>query len=38
MVYGPGNYRITDYVKVGTPLDLLVWILCGLMIPVFWPL
>ncbi|HEX9639067.1 MAG TPA: SLC13 family permease [Acidobacteriota bacterium] len=38
MVYGPGNYRVADYLRVGAPLNLVVWVLGSLMIPVFWPL
>jgi di/tricarboxylate transporter len=37
-VYGPGGYRFLDYVKVGTPLNLIWWLLCTALIPVFWPL
>jgi di/tricarboxylate transporter len=33
IVYGPGGYRFTDFVKVGLPLD----ILCGAVIPWIWP-
>ena len=37
MVYGPGGYRFTDYVKVGVPLNLMFWLLASALIPVFWP-
>ena len=38
MVLGPGGYRFMDYVKVGTPLTILLWLLASVLIPVFWPL
>jgi di/tricarboxylate transporter len=38
IIYGPGGYRFSDYVKVGVPLNLLWWLLATLLIPVFWPL
>lgn len=37
MVYGPGGYKFTDYMKVGLPLGLLLWIIATIMIPVLWP-
>ncbi|PRY15016.1 di/tricarboxylate transporter [Pontibacter ummariensis] len=38
MIYGPGNYRFSDYLKVGTPLNLILWLLASLIIPLFFPL
>lgn len=38
MVYGPGNYRFTDYLKHGAPLTFVFWIIATFLIPVFWPL
>jgi di/tricarboxylate transporter len=37
MVYGPGGYKYSDYIKVGLPLALILWIVATLLIPVFWP-
>ncbi|REG94677.1 SLC13 family permease [Algoriphagus antarcticus] len=37
MIYTPGNYRFSDYIKVGTPLNLLLWIVATLCIPYFFP-
>jgi di/tricarboxylate transporter len=35
-VYGPGGYRFADYVRVGTPLQLLFAVVTTLGIAVFW--
>lgn len=37
MVYGPGGYRFGDFTRIGLPLNLLMWALAMLLIPVFWP-
>ena len=38
MVYGPGGYRFSDFVKVGVPLDIICGIVACLIIPILWPL
>ena len=38
MVYGPGRYRFTDFIKVGSPLTVLVYLVAILMVPLIWPL
>lgn len=37
LVYGPGGYRFSDYLKLGIPLNLIVMILGSTLIPVIWP-
>ncbi|MBK5285913.1 MAG: SLC13 family permease [Bacteroidia bacterium] len=37
MIYGPGNYKFNDYLKVGTPLNIIFWILASFIIPYFFP-
>ncbi len=37
MIYVPGNYRFNDYLRVGTPLNVLVWIVAVWIIPLYFP-
>ncbi len=38
LVYGPGGYRFTDFMKVGIPLNLSIGLLASALIPFIWPL
>lgn len=38
MVYGPGGYRFTDFLRLGIPLDIVTGIVACLTIPLIWPL
>ena len=38
LVYGPGGYKFTDFMRVGIPLNLSVGLLASALIPFFWPL
>ena len=37
MVYGPGGYRFSDYLRIGAPLDLLIWVAAVAITPLVWP-
>jgi di/tricarboxylate transporter len=37
-VYAAGGYRFTDFIKVGLPLNLILWATATMIIPIFWPL
>jgi di/tricarboxylate transporter len=37
MVYGPGGYRWSDYIRFGVPLSVLVGIATMLIVPRVWP-
>ena len=38
LVMGPGGYRFVDYLKVGVPLTIVVFITVMVLLPRFWPL
>jgi len=38
IVMGPGGYTFKDYLKIGTPLNLLLWIVATICIPWIWPM
>jgi di/tricarboxylate transporter len=37
LVYGPGGYQFTDFVRVGTPLTILVALIVTWLAPLLWP-
>jgi len=37
MVFGPGGYRYSDYIRVGLPLGVILWIVSVAIIPMIWP-
>ena len=37
LVLGPGGYKFVDYVKSGTPLVVVSFIVCMVVIPIVWP-
>jgi len=37
MVYGPGGYKFTDYLKLGIPLSLIFMVITILITPFVWP-
>jgi len=38
MVYGPGRYRFVDFLRVGSLLTVLIYILANVLVPLIWPL
>ncbi len=38
MVYGPGRYRFTDFLKVGSLLTLIIYLITIFLVPIIWPL
>ena len=37
MIYGPGGYKFTDFVRVGLPLNILLMFIAVWLIPIAWP-
>ena len=37
MVYGPGGYKFSDYIRVGLPLSITLWVMAVILIPMLWP-
>ncbi|MCQ0092671.1 SLC13 family permease [Roseovarius sp. M141] len=38
LVYGPGGYRFTDFLRIGVPLNLSLALIASALIPLIWPL
>ena len=38
LVYSPGKYQFLDFIKTGAILTLLIFVICMLVIPKYWPL
>jgi di/tricarboxylate transporter len=37
MVYGPGGYRFSDFLRIGIPMNLIAWVVMTILIPIIWP-
>jgi len=37
MVYGPGGYRFSDFLKIGVPMNIIMWLVASTLIPRIWP-
>lgn len=38
LVFGPGKYKFSDFLKVGLPLTLILFVLLMVLVPLFWPM
>ncbi|KMK67805.1 SLC13 family permease [Puniceibacterium sp. IMCC21224] len=38
LVYGPGGYRFSDFLRVGIPMNIVIGVLASIAIPMLWPL
>jgi di/tricarboxylate transporter len=36
MVYGPGGYKFVDYLRIGIPLNIIVWVITCILVPMIW--
>jgi di/tricarboxylate transporter len=37
LIYGPGRYQFSDFLKVGIPLTLVVAVIVIFLAPLLWP-
>jgi di/tricarboxylate transporter len=38
MVYGPGRYKFIDFLKIGSGLTVIIYLISIILVPLFWPL
>jgi di/tricarboxylate transporter len=38
LVMGPGGYRFIDYIKMGLPLAIVIFVVVSIALPFLWPL
>jgi len=38
LVFGPGGYRFSDFLKVGVPMNVIMALTVSLLVPLIWPL
>ena len=38
MVYGPGRYKFRDFLKIGSVLTVLIYVIAIVLVPIVWPL
>ncbi len=37
MIYNTGRYRFKDFLRIGLPLSMILWVVGSLVIPIIWP-
>ena len=37
IVLGPGGYHFADFMKIGIPMNILMWILATIFLPILYP-